>query len=259
MASDGNGVFAVTGNATGGVPATHRDSEEVVHLTGMATLDRSTIKNVYYPAMWPAMDAADQDFGSSSPVYIEVPGATPPTFLAAVSKGGHLYLLDSKNLGGLNGHVVDYAIPAGGLSVHAPLAAYTTPLGGVHVVFPTNAGVPCPTAPQSGMVSIGISAGAPPQPYLAWCAPIGSRTGPISTTTDGKADVIVWYVDVGRLVARDGDTGELLYQDAAPTCPNIQQWTSAIAVKGRIIAGATGRLCSWSLRAPAAADAAPGN
>ncbi|HET6149279.1 MAG TPA: hypothetical protein VFH68_17205 [Polyangia bacterium] len=259
MASDGTGVFAVTGNATGGVPAAHRDSEEVVHLTGLATLDRSTIKHVFYPAIWAAMDAGDQDFGSSSPVYIEVPGATPPSFVAAVSKNGHLYLLDSKNLGGMNGHVVDYAIPAGAVSVHAPLAAYTTPLGGVHVVFPTNGGVPCPTAAGAGMVSIGISAGAPPQPYLAWCAPIGSRNGAISTTTDGKADVMVWYIDGGRLVARDGDTGELLYQDAAATCPNIQQWTSAIAVKGRIIAGATDKLCSWSLHALPPSDAAPSN
>jgi outer membrane protein assembly factor BamB len=257
MASDGKGVFAVTGNATGGVAA-HLDSEQVVRLTGMAVLDRSTVKNLYYPAVWQAMDATDQDFGSNSPVYVEVPGATPSTLLVAVSKNGHMYLLDSKNLGGLNGHLVDYAIPAGGVSAHAPLASYTTPLGGVHVLFPTDGGVPCPTATGGGgMVSIGISAGAPPQPYLAWCAPIASRNGAITTTTDGKQDVIVWYVDGGRLVARDGDTGALLYQDAAATCPNIQQWTSPIAVKGRIIAGASGRLCAWSLHA--ALDAAPSN
>jgi hypothetical protein len=36
MPSDGNGVFASTGNRTGG-GAGHLDSEEVVRITGMAT------------------------------------------------------------------------------------------------------------------------------------------------------------------------------------------------------------------------------
>jgi hypothetical protein len=85
-----------------GVPA-HLDSEQVVRLTGLATLDRSSVKNFYYPAVWQAMDASDQDFGSNSPVYLEMAGASPSTLVVAVSKNGHMYLLDSKNLGGLIG------------------------------------------------------------------------------------------------------------------------------------------------------------
>jgi outer membrane protein assembly factor BamB len=37
MASDGNGVFASTGNRTGGGGSTHQDSEEVVRITGLGT------------------------------------------------------------------------------------------------------------------------------------------------------------------------------------------------------------------------------
>jgi outer membrane protein assembly factor BamB len=258
MASDGTGVFAVTGNATAGV-GFHRDSEEVVHLTGLATLDRSTVKNHYYPAAWAAMDAADLDFGSNSPVYVEVPGATPSSMIAAVSKNGHLFLLDNKNLGGLNGHVVDYTIPAGAVAAHGPLAAYTTPLGGVHIVFPVGGGVPCPTTPGPGLVSIGLSAGAPPQPYLAWCVPTLNRNGAMITTVDGKVDTIVWHLDNTRLMANDGDNGAVLYQDTADACLNVMPWTTPIAVKGRVFIGAAGHLCSWSVRPPAPADAAAGN
>ena len=38
MASDGTGVFAVTGNRTMGDSSTHADSEEIVRVTGMATV-----------------------------------------------------------------------------------------------------------------------------------------------------------------------------------------------------------------------------
>jgi len=49
MASDGDGVFATTGNANG-IPATNQDSEAVVRITGMATLDRTTNANIFFPA-----------------------------------------------------------------------------------------------------------------------------------------------------------------------------------------------------------------
>src|SRR5580765_4872878 len=46
MASDGNGVFASTGNRTGGGSSTHQDSEEVVRVTGLGTR-----ADTYYPTM----------------------------------------------------------------------------------------------------------------------------------------------------------------------------------------------------------------
>jgi hypothetical protein len=78
MASDGNGVIAITGNSTVGAN-THADSEEVVRVTGMATVTRNNA-NIFYPSDWrDHLDANDLDFGSNSPVLISVPGATPAT------------------------------------------------------------------------------------------------------------------------------------------------------------------------------------
>ncbi len=97
MASDGNGVFALTGNNTARV-TTHADSEEAVRITGMGTLADS-----FYATNWQTMDSGDADLGASSPVYIELPGQTPSKMLVAISKDGHLYLLDATKLGGKGG------------------------------------------------------------------------------------------------------------------------------------------------------------
>jgi hypothetical protein len=102
----------------------------------------------------------------------------------------------------------------------------------------------------------------PLQPSVAWCAtyslvPKGSDEGAqwggpaapglISTTTDGSSDALVWYMDGGnQLVALDGSTGTTVFRDAAASCGAVRKWTSPIAVKGRIVAAADGKLCSWS-------------
>ena len=58
------------------------------------------------------MDRADADFASNNPMYVPVPGATPPAFVVAFSKDGHMYMLDSANLGSLGGQLVDFPVSA---------------------------------------------------------------------------------------------------------------------------------------------------
>jgi hypothetical protein len=246
MASDGNGVFAMTGNhMPRGSDPTRVDSEEVVRITGLGTLNR-TNANLFAPATWSAMDLADADLGSNSPVYIQVPGATPSAYVVAISKDGHMFLLNSTNLGGMGGQVVDFRVAATGMNVLTAPAAYTTPTG-VHVTF-SAAGAACPTGGPTGRVimSVLIPAGAPPVPRVVWCAAlVGEATSPIATTTNGTADAIVWYMNSNRLTGVDGDTGAVVFT-SADACTTVHRWTSPIAVKGRIIAGGDGRLCSWS-------------
>jgi hypothetical protein len=50
------------------------------------------------------------------------------------------------------------------------------------------------------------------------------------------------------LTAVDGDTGKVLFAETASTCGKIHNMSSPIAVKGRIVVGADGKLCSWSLQ-----------
>jgi hypothetical protein len=71
-------------------------------------------------------------------------------------------------------------------------------------------------------------------------------TSPVATTTDGKSDATVWFMSGANLVGLDGDTGQMVA--SAGGCAGVNRWTSPIAVKGRIVVGATGKLCSWSAK-----------
>jgi hypothetical protein len=241
MASNGNGVFAVTGNANGG-GATHADSEEVVHVTGMAQVDRTT--GIFYPTDWRDMDGNDLDFGAVSPVVITVPGAMPSTLVAATTKHGHFFLLDPSHLGAAmgGGSLVDLPIAGGGMSIRAAQAAYVSTTG-VHVVM-NGSNLMCPPGKSGGIVSVLVGPGSPPTANVAWCAGGGNQS-PIATSTDGKNETVVWNYDNG-LKGYDGDTGASVV--SAPGCGNVRTWTSPIAVKGRLVVGGDGKLCSWAAK-----------
>jgi hypothetical protein len=58
-----------------------------------------------------------------------------------------------------------------------------------------------------------------------------------------------------KLLGLDGDTGREVYDGthdisgipfADRTCPGVRPWTSPIAVKGRMVVAAGGRLCTWA-------------
>jgi hypothetical protein len=247
MASDGNGIFAVTGNNTAGT-STHADSEEVVRLTGLATLDRTSNANIFYPSTWRTMDGDDADLGASSPVYL----ASPSPMVAVVSKDGHLFLLDAANLGGST-PLADLVVASGGsMLIHTAPAAYAT-AAGMHLVFTTDSNAVCPSGGPSGKVvmSVLIPAGSPPVPKTIWCvatgnAELGFPASPMVTTTDGQSNAIVWVINVGTLMGLDGDTGATVYNGTAGPCAGIHKWTAPIAVKGRIVVAGDNNVCSWS-------------
>jgi hypothetical protein len=252
MASDGDGVFALTGNNNSGI-TTHFNSEEAVRITGYGTL-----ADTFYPASWLTMDMLDEDLGSGNPVYVELPGATPSKLLVVLSKDGHMYLLDSQHLGGIDGQVADFVVaqspavnPTFHQLVHATPTAYTTRQG-LYVAFPINTGAICPAGSSlndgPALMSVFIPTGAPPMPRLAWCAPILTAAEPISTTTNGKDDAIVWYLNNGKMTGLDGDTGTVIADGGTGVCQGFRQWTSPVAVKGRMVIAANGHLCSWSAK-----------
>jgi hypothetical protein len=249
MASDGNGVFAVTGNNLAGA-TTHADSEEVVRLTGLATVDRSTNQDLFYPAAWKSLDNADEDLSSSSPVYL----TSPQPMVVAASKNGVLYFLDASNLGGMEGELASLTIATGGaMIVHTAMASYTTAMG-TYVTLTTNSGAQCPSGMGSQgkvVMSVLVPAGSPPKPKVAWCVPtanasLGFPAAPAVTTTDGTNDAIVWFIDGTKLMGVDGDTGATIYT-GTDTCSGVHKWTAPIVVKGRIVVAGDGHLCAWSL------------
>jgi outer membrane protein assembly factor BamB len=253
MASDGNGVFAVTGN-NGSAPTNHLDSEEVIRITGLGVPHRDAA-NLFYPTIWRSgMDMGDKDFGSCSPLVTALPGGTPASVLVAPAKPGHVYFLNSQNLGGLGGQVRDLVVAnTGAESVYVTPTAYTS-ASGVHVVISALGGAVCPGGTKDNqLLSILMDTSTTPfTPKAAWCATTSAddnirRRSPISTTTDGHSNAIVWFMNGTKLNAFDGETGAILYNGGTSDCLGVRRHTSPIAANGRIIVGADGHLCSWSI------------
>jgi hypothetical protein len=254
MASDGNGVFAVTGNshsANGNHAAS--DGEEVMRITGMSQLTRSDA-NIFYPDIWSSgMDHGDLDFGACSPAVVTIPGSTPSTIVVAPAKPGRLYFLDPANLGGMAGQLADIVVASTTQeSVYTSPTAYQTSTG-VDIAISTALGSACPGGmANSNVMGLSMKAGSPPMPTIKWCAKISDddevrRRSPISTNSNTSgADPVVWFMNGSALNAFNGDTGAAITFNGG-NCGGVHRHTAPIAANNRIIVGGDGHLCSWSV------------
>jgi hypothetical protein len=224
----------------------------------MGVLDR-TAANIYYPTFWQTEgEQGDLDFGSSSPAYVPLlPNSMPPAIVVAPHKAGRIIFLNANQLGnGAPGGGGELAIVD--VAAHGQESVYTAPTAyrstaGLYVAVNASQNAVCPGG-GGGKNVVGIlieAAGATkPLPKTVWCAPENAgaqnqyNTFPISTTTDGTTDAIVWFINGMQLSAVDGDTGKSLAN--LDTCTGVQNMTSPIAVKGHIVVAANGHLCSWS-------------
>jgi hypothetical protein len=280
--SDGNGVFVTTGNANyGGMfgpPPTYGDSEGVIRVSSMP-LTRS---DEYYPARWQTMDTGDEDMGATNPMFMQVPGATPSSYVVAVSKDAHLYFLDSANLGMMGGQVVDLTLSSTGQSGRTSPVSYTTGNTSYVALTIDRGAMGCPTTPaidpgQPVLMGLSVTPGNSPAITVTpkWCVTVGGQawppmptignrsSSPIVTTTDGSSEPIVWVMGSNTTITNplgtnasvlygvDGVSGMTLYSGgnctSTGTGPSgVHQFTVPIAVKGHIVAGAGQHLCSWS-------------
>jgi hypothetical protein len=251
MASDGTGVFAITGN-NGSAPTTHDDSEEIIRVDGLAVAHHDTA-NMFFPDIWrTGMDQGDKDFGSCSPAVIMNTGGTPAKMIVAPAKPGKLYLLDGANLGGNAGQVQDITVAqTGAESVYTAPTVYKSP-SGLRIAITTTVGAVCPgMAKDSQIVGLKLNTANPIQAAIDWCATTNGddnirRRSPVSTTTDGTANPIVWFMNGSTLQAFDGENGTMLYSGG--NCGGVERHTSPIVANGRVIVGGDGHLCSWSVQ-----------
>ena len=112
-------------------------------------------------------------------------------------------------------------VATGAMSVKTAPTTYATAKG-VHFVLGIDANAACPGGVVAGrsMISVLLTSGSPPKASVEWCSPMQGEAGPISTSTDGSNNALVWYVNDDKLMAVDGDTGQPLYTSAtlAPAC-----------------------------------------
>jgi len=219
-----------------------------------------TKADYFYASDWSSFDKGDADLGANNPMLINVPGATPSKLVVAIAKGGQGYLLDAGQLRGTSsgsaagGQLATFSLSTM-LSVYGAPASYKTSMG-TYVVMTSSKPAGCPGGGSGGQVMAVRITPSPLAASVVWCASNASATNPIATSSDGTADAIVWYMNNGKLMGVDGDTGATVYT-STNTCSNIPHWSAPIAVKGRIIAAGNGHLCAWGIPGALTAQALP--
>ena len=175
-----------------------------------------------------------------------LPGATPSELVLALGKDGKAYVLDRANLGGIGGSVVAKKVSADPIRT-APAAF---PAGNEMRVALQGRGTGCPRGTSGDLTVIAIAAGAPPTLSVAWCAALKGRGSPIVTTTDGKADPIVWAVGAegdNRLHGFRGDTGAEVFSggEAGDAMGGVRRFQTLIAAGEHLYVAADGHVYAF--------------
>jgi outer membrane protein assembly factor BamB len=259
ISTHGNSLFVATGNTIGSEKWS--DGEAVIRLT--PDLHHSDDpRDFFAPTDWHALDERDADLGGANPLPLELPaGNGMRALILALGKDGRAYLLDEKNLGGIGGSLQVETVSIGPIRT-APIAYPTS--DGVYVAFQAT----CPSVPlpqwvgdtRAGRVIrrmlnfssnevavLKIRNGAPPTIETAWCGAMSGSGPPIVTTTDGRANAIVWMLGAegdNRLHAFRGDTGEPLFT-SDDVMVGLHHFRTLIATEDRLYVGADGHIYAF--------------
>jgi PQQ enzyme repeat len=256
IAVRGDTLFFSTGNSTMG-QKTWGGQEAVFALPESLAYDGGTT-SYFTPSNWAYLDDFDLDLGSSTVVLFDLPGSTPTSLVAALGKGGVLHLLDQTNLGGLgkgNGSdgegLFSAAVSAHNDGIKGRLTSYVTSKGRYLAARTNGSGVGCPTPGDFDLIAMRMSPGSPPSFSMAWCAHSGGMGSPISTTTDGTSNAIVWIVGAQgtqRLSGFDGDTGAVVYAGGGPSdvAQGVWRYSAPIVAKGRIFVAGAGAVYAFA-------------
>src|SRR5438270_1836643 len=241
ISSDGRALFVATGNTIG--TSTWSDGEAVFRLMpDLRSEERS--QDFFAPADWKALDERDADLGGSNPLPLAAPSS--PGLVLALGKDARAYLLDGNNLGGIGGSLASKIVST--RSIRTAPAAYPAG-GGVFVAF-QGQGENCPTRVGGNLTVLHIRAGSPPSLDTAWCGAFKGEGSPIVTTTDGRANPIVWVVGAegdGPLHGYRGDTGEPLFTGggAGNAMTGLRHFQTLLAADDRLYVGGDGRIYAF--------------
>ncbi len=233
IASDGKNPFVITGNTFS--PPNWDGGEAVIRFQPGPIFSGSPA-DYWVPENWLDLDGFDGDLGSSGPLLVDVPDATPSHLVVALGKDGNAYLLNRDNLGGISApiassHVANFIIQAA--------ASYNTQLG-TYVAFRVNNN-------NATFSAFRITATNPPTIASGWSVSRnnGGCGSPFVTSTDGSNNMIVWVVGTEdhntpgdqRLHGYDGDTGAIIFDGGGPNelmAGTHYYSTTGIVARGRI-------------------------
>jgi hypothetical protein len=240
VASDGKDPFVTTGNTRN--PPTWGGGEAVIRFQPGPIFSGSPT-DYWAPTNWQSLDQSDSDLGSSGPLLVDVPGATPSHLVVAMSKDRHVYLINRDNLGGITQPVTSAQL--GNSPILQAAVTYRTNQG-TYVAF---------HAEGSNLSAFRITAANPPAMITEWTVIQNGRGSPFVTSTDGANNMIVWLVgaDVGgdqRLHGFDGETGAVVYGGGGPNelMEGTHRFNAGIAARGRIYIANDNKVYAFALQ-----------
>jgi PQQ enzyme repeat len=238
VASDGTNPFVTTGN-TFGTNGNWSGGEAVIRFQP-GPIFSGLPSDYWVPQNWLDLDNFDADLGSSGPLLVDVPGATPSHLVVAMGKDRNAYLVNRDNLGGISQPVASAQVASN--TILQAAVTYRTKQG-TYVAFRAN------NDGDTALSAFCITATNPPAIDVAggWnvTRDNGGCGSPFVTSTDGNNNMIVWVVGTDdhrtegdqRLHGYDGDTGAVVYDGGGPNelmAGTHFYSTTGIAARGRI-------------------------
>lgn len=237
-------LFVTTGNTSG--TKSWADGEAVVRLTpGLA---RSADKSDFFaPADWQQLDSDDADLGATSAVPIDVHGRR---LMLALGKDGKAYLLDRDKLGGIGG-----ALDVSEVSRAPILTAPATWSEGdaAFVAFRSSAQLEsCKGGGYgAGLAVLRIDAAGKGGVKLVWCHAMEGGGNPITTTSDGHSNRIVWIAGAqgdDRLHGFRADNGQPVFSSEREEdrMPGLRRFSTIVAANGRLYLAGDGKVYAFA-------------
>jgi cell division septation protein DedD len=238
IASDGNNPFVTTGNTF--QPPNWSGGEAVIRFQPGPIFSGST-SDYWAPMNWQTLDSQDQDIGSSGPLLVDVPGATPSRLVVAMGKDQNAYLVNRDNLGGIT-NPITLAQESDSVIIQAAAAYRTTQ--STYVAL---------RAAGDKLRAFRITATSPPAIAIGWDAVRNGCGSPFVSSTDGTNNVIVWAVGSDgdqRLHGYDGDTGAVVYDGGGANelmAGTHSYSTTGIVARGRIYVATDNKVYAFKL------------
>lgn len=235
-------LFVTTGNTHGA--RQWGDGEAVIRLA--PDLKRSDDpRDFFVPSDWLQLDDDDLDLGGVSAIPVDLRGRR---LMVALGKDGKAYLLDRDNLGGIGG-ALDIRPVSRAPIVGAP-AAWSTG-DAVFVAFRSARPLqPCAgNAGGAALAVLRVDAVGKGGLKSGWCRRVQGGGSPITTTSDGSSERIVWMVGAqgdDRLHGFRADTGEPVFEGGA--MDGLRHFATIVAANGRLYVAADGRIYAFAVK-----------
>ena len=214
----------------------------------------------WVPEDWLTLDNSDWDLGSSGPLLVDVPGATPSHLVVTLGKDRRMNVVNRDNLGGISAPVA-VSIVASSTIIQAAVTYRTEQ--DTYVAFRAN------NDGNTVLSALRITATNPPTIASGWNVNRGAGGcgSPFATSTDGTNNMIVWVVGTEdhatggdqRLHGYDGDTGAVVYDGGGPNeliAGTHYYSTTGIVARGRIYVAGDNKVYTFAVPTPTATPTA---